>query len=365
MSKSAKLKAFDGATKTKLDILEKYLEAWVAIFYRKPARPKANIIDAYCGSGQDDLGVRGSALRILDVLISSEEFKKRSRLSNLTVYLNDQSKSKIKALEKLISTNKIYDSLNIKISCKDGDSFLTETLQTRQKDFNLVFIDPYGIGGVSLLDFLSKLHYTDFLIFITSGYIKRFKDTPEFKNKLSGYDLDNLSVTDKYDVHNTLCELLREKVSHTETRLYPFTLVKSHGPKNVYGLIFGTHNIRGVDKFLEVAWTIDPDSGSANRDIDARKQQTNLFDTTQGETKTDRFHKDLKQFIINSKQVNNKQIYEFTLKKGFRPTHANQFIKSLIKNKEIKSSHPRALRLNYEDIYNLKKEPIIFKVVQT
>ena len=69
-------------------------------------------------------------------------------------------------------------------------------------------------------------------------------------------------------------------------RVYPFTIKKKRG---VYGLIFGSKNPLGVEKFLRVAWETNPINGVANFDIfdDSPKPQL-TFDFEKKVTKIEK-----------------------------------------------------------------------------
>ncbi len=65
-----------------------------------------------------------------------------------------------------------------------------------------------------------------------------------------------------------------------EVFLYPFSLKKSTN-ENIYGLVFCTHDLLGLDKFIAKAWKRNNLNGEANfnieRDyINSNKDQLNL-----------------------------------------------------------------------------------------
>lgn len=96
---------FDDATITKLDIFEKYVEAWFPVFIYSKYDNSANICDFFAGTGQDINGISGSPLRILEVIekyttdIISKNFKIR-------VMLNEIDKIKFEELSKHIEIKK-------------------------------------------------------------------------------------------------------------------------------------------------------------------------------------------------------------------------------------------------------------------
>ena len=67
-------------------------------------------------------------------------------------------------------------------------------------------------------------------------------------------------------MHRLILEYYRSKIPQKNNiRLYPFTIKKG---RNIYGLIFGTGNLLGIDKFVNQCWKIDPQTGDSNFDID-------------------------------------------------------------------------------------------------
>ena len=66
-------KPFDEATMMKLDIFERYLEAWLPVFIQTSNVSRVLICDFFAGSGRDTQGRPGSALRILATI---ERFQK-------------------------------------------------------------------------------------------------------------------------------------------------------------------------------------------------------------------------------------------------------------------------------------------------
>ena len=47
--------------------------------------------------------------------------------------------------------------------------------------------------------------------------------------------------------------------------LAPFSIKKD---KNIYGLIFGSNHSFGIEKFLNISWKLNENSGDANYNID-------------------------------------------------------------------------------------------------
>ena len=86
-------KPFSEETITKLEIFEKYLQAWLPVFIHHPRFNNVCICDFFSGEGEDKNGMTGSPLRILNIL---KEFQNSIVRQNLkvSVILNDYNKGK-------------------------------------------------------------------------------------------------------------------------------------------------------------------------------------------------------------------------------------------------------------------------------
>jgi hypothetical protein len=116
----------------------------------------------------------------------------------------------------------------------------------------------------------------------------------------------------------------------------PFSLKKRAG---LYGLIFGSGNPFGIEKFLRTCWKIDPLRGEANFDIDNDKIQEGQIDiftgTIQKPKKIEKFESELAENILKKIITNDRELYLYTLNNGFIPSHSRKVIRELIKNDKI------------------------------
>ena len=116
--------------------------------------------------------------------------------------------------------------------------------------------------------------------------------------------------------------------------LAPFSIKKN---KNIYGLVFGSPHTFGIEKFLSVAWKLDPLTGEANYDIDNEKISTNspyMFEELMIPTKRQFFEQNLEHKILNKSLCSNIEVYSYTLNEGFLLKDANIILKKL-RNKKI------------------------------
>jgi hypothetical protein len=199
---------------------------------------------------------------------------------------------------------------------------------------------------------LSTFRICDFLYFVSSSAIKRFKDTPEFEKLFYGIDLTK-AIKEPYKlIHKNLLEAFKNSLpDDSNLELFPFTIKKK---ANIYGIIFGSKNLKGVEKFLTVAWNENKINGSANFDIDEElsKNQLELFEA-QPLRKIELFEKNLEEYLRKKVNTTNKEIYIKTLKEGHKTSHATQKLKDLKKKGYInfEGSGPK---INYNCIKDSK-----------
>jgi hypothetical protein len=124
-----------------------------------------------------------------------------------------------------------------------------------------LIIDQYGVDEVTddVFKKLIAFQTTDFIFFLSSSTLHRFRDHPAIKQKIEKPD-------DSYDVHRAAVDYYRKQLPQgAEFFLGRFSIRKR---SNIYGLIFGSRHPLGIHKFLQVAWANDEIAGEANFDIE-------------------------------------------------------------------------------------------------
>ncbi len=129
---------------------------------------------------------------------------------------------------------------------------------------NLLFLDQNGVKQItkSVFQTIVQLPKTDFIFFISSSMVNRFRPVPEIRDcvPLTDEDFSRMNGT---NVHRIVAESYRRWIPDgLEYYLGSFSIRKG---ANVYGLVFGSGHPLGIDKFLKVAWK---HGGDANFDID-------------------------------------------------------------------------------------------------
>lgn len=337
-------KKFDDATQIKLLILREYLKEWLPVFLRKKEKYWTDffVYDFFAGEGYDKKGNPGSPIIILEELLEYSEDIKRENL-NLNVIFNDIDTNKIKKLESTIDQNRF--NFDIRYINKDFTLLFNEIYPMMTENGNdklprFMFIDQYGVKYVTkeIFNKLADLKRTDFLFFISSHFVKRFSELDEFQKyiKISKKEFD---LSKPYQCHRVVFEYFKNMIpKNKELYLAPFSLQKENN-SNVYGLVFGSHNILGIEKFLKLAWRLDGNAGEANFNIDEAILEGETFDLFNPDTRAKKlqyFEKELKE-LIQTKVINTlKEVYTFSFNYGCLPKHANKVLEELKKSNSIK-----------------------------
>lgn len=375
MAKDIHAKPFDEGTMIKLELFRLYLREWLPVFVKYKDK-QIELYDFFAGEGCDPDGNPGSPLILLDEL--------RPYCANfimnptdVQVHFNDASSNKVSILQ-TNAQNKLENCsvdnkygfcknqtcpFKIHFHNKNFENLFTENYPGFFRTQNIprfLFIDQYGIKQVTQDVFkkLTSLKRTDFMFFISSNHIMRFKEQPEFRAYIDSGKLD-FSESKPAECHRVIFNYYRSLLNGKSYYLGQFSIKKN---SNIYGVIFGSSHPLGLKKFLDAAWKIDPHTGETNYDIDGdpiRKGQLtfDLFETgTQDKVKKlVAFEQDLIDFLKTPQS--NKRIYTFAIEKGVSIHKTIEILKSLENsNRLIFSGNERrrgAFYLDYDHEKNI------------
>ncbi|NLN91904.1 MAG: three-Cys-motif partner protein TcmP [Candidatus Hydrogenedens sp.] len=333
---------FDLATQLKLEILQGYLKEWLPVFLSKSSYPEIHIYDFFAGEGEDSAGRKGSPLIILDSVREYFATPKITRVTNVNIFLhfNDVDEKKIEKLKKLIDKRDdeplFQNQVQVNYTSQDFKTCLEANIRSisAKRSANLIFIDQFGIKEMrqDLFKALVNCDTTDILFFLSSNTVKRFIKL-EAIQKYIPIDPEKIKEVPISQIHRFICQNFYQKLVAPDKvyHLAPFS-IKKDTSKNIYGLVFGTSKLLGLEKFLSVCWDADQVTGEANYNIDEDitfAGQMPLFSEDSTPKKEHRFKKDLISFL-KEKSRNNLEVSEFTLKQGFLPSkHAASVLKSI------------------------------------
>lgn len=365
MSNDFHNKPFEDSTKTKLELYKRYVEEWLPVFVSNSTK-NINIFDFFCGPGLDKNGNLGSPLLAIETIKKYKDLL-LNKNSKVNLFLNDNNERKINNLSELLESRnlKYFEYLNIYITKKKFEDVFDKYYSSKMVEnnsSNLIFIDQTGIKHVNKDRFIKmvRLDKTDFLFFISSLYIKRFIKEDSFNNYFGTFTKQIVDAEPR-EIHRVVAKFYEQlKPKGLEIYLIPFTLKKKN---NYYGLIFGTKNILGAEKFLKICWDKDKITGDANFDIDNTKIELDrpaLFDEMNKSTKLNEFERVLSEKIINNDLTNNIQVYKFTISNAFLAEHARHVIKRLKEDKVIENT----VHVSYDSCIKKRKEEIINVIKQ-
>ena len=306
-------KPFDEGTKTKLEIYRSYVRAWLQVFLHAEAfrRKALQFFDFFCGPGEDSTGEPGSPLILIKELLA-ERAKIEQRRHHIRIFFNDQDGAKIDNLKQICAKKSLpwqprFESLDF------ADAFKKVKSEIGANP-SLVFIDQSGVKHITrdVFNVLTNAATTDFIFFTASSFKWRFGDllAPEIEFP------ENVSYT---DVHRVLTDKYREWAPRGMF-IGHFSIKKK---SNIYGLVFGSHHWRGMQKFLQVVWKLDPACGEADYEMEADTAQGEMY-FDQGKTgfkkrKVEVFQERLKHMIASGRLKTDDAVFLCCLENGFLP----------------------------------------------
>lgn len=354
---------FDDGTKVKLAIFEDYLKEWLPVFLAKkePIWKTINIFDFFAGPGSDINNYAGTPLIIKNELQFYFNNIVEKKL-NVTLYLNEYDSEKYsQLLENVLPNDEDLRPYKIESESLDFKEAFENQFTKMGNAVNLLFLDQNGIKQISeeIFTKIVNLKQTDFLFFISSSTIKRFSEHPSIKQHIN-LDKDEIERTPYHKIHRLILEYYKSLIpTGKEYYLGSFTLKKNAG---IYGLIFGSGHVLGIEKFINTCWKIDPERGEANFDIDDDKiikGQYDIFGKLPIPKKVDLFEQDLEEQILSKKITTDKELYLFTLRNGFKASHTRKVLSKLFNDKKMEKQKIEISHEVCKPFYTVKKLNII------
>lgn len=349
---------FGDVTFTKLEIYEKYLQEWLPVPLSGRMRVNAACVyDLFCGPGKDSNGNSGSPLIARKVLYKNTELLRNSNVPTNLIF-NDYNVEHISDLKKELGAdihNQKGESLaTIEYHSEEFDSFFPTVLQRLDGKANLLFIDQFGAIAIKeeIFKTLSQHKQTDVLFFIATNWFRRFSDRPESKDW--NFSKEDISKVDYNHIHRFMADHFRGLIGDNDYYVAPFSLKKG---ANIYGLVFASHSPKGVEKFLKVAWSLDPHTGEANFDIDnegVSKDQVLLFDAR----KVTEYQEELESKILNEEFDTDSDIYLHMLRSGFlNKLHTRPVVGKLIKGSLIEFQKTGGIKAQPRLSFDATRDP--------
>ncbi len=372
MAKNINKTTFDEATKQKLEIFGDSFKEWLPVFIHDKYTDAVFIFDFFAGSGTDADNNPGSPLILLDKAKGENRKYCSKAQKTIKFFFNEGSVRK---------SNKLQENTDAFIEqCKKANSCLQCVYEYRILNYDFqelfsntaikkvfennniakfVLLDQYGFSQINEDVFKQLISFpkTDFIFFISSSFINRFKDHPYTKQYI---DTSKIDFDDKgtKEIHRAVAEYFRSLIPiGKEYYLHHFSIKKG---ANYYGLIFGTNHTLGMEKFLKVCWKHDKLSGEANYNIDDNWEENSLFAQLGENRKKDAVSKKIKELILSKEISDNKTGLRYALIKGCEPKLFTEVVQQLINANLIeivgKFNRQSAKIHRIKDLYQIKRK---------
>ena len=351
-------------SKAKVLLLQKYLEKYLNIIANDGYTQKINVFDLFCGEGIYENDGEGSPIAILRTLKDLHFINKakNKELVKVDLYFNDKDEFKIQKLSSIISDKKLYYEIfgNITYRSKDYKEIidsLSMYIQNMQNEKAFIFIDPYGYKEIraSEIKKLLQSKKSEVLLFLPTQFMYRFdeKGTPEALIEIIEELVDIKEWKTSNSVYQFIDQFKEALKKYIGEAFFVDTFSIEKDAATVFCLFFFSSHIRGFEKMLETKWQIDADEGKGW----SYEKTGDLF----ADFKTNPLEEKLITLISASNKVHNGEIYEFTLRNGFLPTHAVEIFNSMQSDGKLEvlsdiegKVRKGAFYINYD---NYKSEP--------
>lgn len=352
MAKDINKNEFTKETKLKLKIFQECFREWYPVFIHHKHIANVLIYDMFAGSGMDTKGNYGSPLILLQEAKGENKqhciFLSSQNAPQVYFGFNELLPQKEKELESNVAdymqkckkTCHLECPFNRHIVCKSADFstlMSTKVLLRNLMDENnakFVLLDQYGFKQIDDNIFTKLISFpkTDFIFFIASSFIKRFRELPAVTNYFHKTKI-KYDESQPKECHRIIADYFRSLIpTNKDYYLHSFTIQKG---KNYYGLIFGTSHSLGMEKFLNVCWKEDKLAGESNCNIENDFEPGTLFHNPLNTNKTQRVLTEIKNNILLGIISNNKQGLKFALKKGCKPSLYVTAISELLESKKV------------------------------
>lgn len=355
---------FNNSTKLKLKIFDDYFNEALPVFIHAKGMKNIFICDFFAGRGMDGKGEFGTSLNIMETITNYCDVIIEKR-KNIFLILNDKK-------EYDILKNNIDGYLNnCKIDChifkndlcvleknknliirnndfKDYFFKVIEILKEYKKEPKIIFLDPFGLNfNDNAFNELINLPRTDFICFIPSSFIRRFKES-RFFDRFQGLSFEGKAPN---QCHKAIAEYFENKIPKNKEYYIGHFSIKNN--RNYYGLIFGSNHIYGAEKFQNICWKIDSIVGEADYNIDHEPSYISSTLFNDNPLKIENLSANLEILILERQIKTNKDAYIFGLKNKCLPKHVTNVLKKMFKEKlieEINTANSKIHKLEENEI---------------
>ena len=345
---------FTEETMLKLEIFRQCFREWYPVFVHNKYISHIFVYDMFAGSGKDTAQHPGSPIILFQEARGDKRQHCRSLLKRgipfITFGYNELDEGKRTELESnVFSELTLCKSQCIEKICPFQNAFYFESqdfsslinnrrlnqILTNAKYAKFILLDQYGFKQINDDVFLKLVNSptTDFIFFIASSFIKRFKDLPAvtayFKKNRISFD-----ETQPKECHKVITDYFRSLIpANKKYYLHSFTIQKG---SNYYGLIFGSAHSLGMEKFVKVCWKEDRQAGESNCNLYNDFEPGTLFYDPQITNKKTRIFKEIKDRILDATINDNITGLDYALECGCEPKLFVEVMDTLINENRVK-----------------------------
>lgn len=322
-----------GHSEAKVRLLGEYLKRYLNIICNDSYTKRIKIYDLFCGEGLYDNGGEGSPLVAMRQVkdIHERNVAKVRTLPKIDFHFNDLDENKVSKVEQALKQRLLYYPEFGDLTFSTNDYFaqyeklLTELPKLKdKKEKAFIFIDPYEYKHIkaSQIKNLMEKGSSEVLLWLPTQFMYRFANngTPEVLKDFITEIIPNFNEWRADNVWGFISALKQGFNAFLGKGFFVDTFTIEKEANTVFCLFFFTSHIRGFEKMLEAKWDIDTENG---RGWDYKGNTPSLF----YEQKTNPLEIKLREFL-REKKCYNGELYEFTLRQGFLPTHTNQIFKN-------------------------------------
>lgn len=340
-------------SQAKLDFYKDYLKRYIPILRLANFTTSINIFDVFCGTGIYENGAKGSPILAFEAIKESSDniSDSNTQLTPINLFINDLETNKIEQVKEYLQNENVC---KIEFHNKDAIEFLSDINQRiktqTSKDRNLILIDPYGYKNIKkeyIEQLISNKRNTEIILFLPISQIYRFtgkvlnnedSNVKALKEFIDSFfpDKNHPIYKNKLTDEKGLIEYIRKALTIENNFFSTSYFIQRDNKNHFYALFFITPSIYGLEKILEVKWSLNEEHGEG---FEQPKQMQSLFADQEKESAKQEQYSKLEQILLNyistNKTVNNNQIYELTLRKMYLKKHANQILGNLQKDGKI------------------------------
>ncbi len=320
-------------SEAKVKLLGEYLTRYLNIIANDGYTQRIKIYDLFCGEGVYENTGEGSPLVIMRAVkdLHFVNVAKIQEIPKVDCFFNDIDNDKVEKVREAITRKSLYyhefGNLHFEnLDYKKALELVSKELLTIKNQKIFVFIDPYGYKHIRASEIKALLSNgnTEVLLFLPTQFMYRFdaNGTPVALKDFIEELVDYKSWMETDSVWEFIEQLRTAFGDYLGDNFFVDTFTIQKDPQTVFCLFFFSGHIRGFEKMLEAKWKIDTEQGKGWDYTTAT--QGGLFSSQ----KTNPLEEKLKVFLLNRNR-NNAEVYEFTLRSGFLPTHCRDVFDAL------------------------------------